>query len=102
MNLPTNNVTLAAYSAIIDERRRQDTLHPKWHGSQHGLSVLVEEVGEVARGLYEWNNATRAKDQQKWRENLQSELVQVAAVCVRWLENLEAEARKNEHASHRA
>jgi NTP pyrophosphatase (non-canonical NTP hydrolase) len=50
-------------------------------------SVLLEEAGEVARAVLE-----------KDHDNLQVELVQVAAVCVKWLEiilNEDSLRRKN-------
>lgn len=72
------------YAAITEERRRQDT---KWHrspgewpdGPGVRYCVLAEEVGEVAKALLE----------DKPHE-LKTELVQVAAVCVAWLEAIEA------------
>ena len=44
------------------------------------LTVLVEEVGEVAKALQEGTN-------------LEEELIQVAAVCVRWLEEMKSPAK---------
>lgn len=50
--------------------------HPRFADSDHeALTVLVEEVGEVARAI-------QADD----RANMREELAQVAAVCLRWLE----------------
>lgn len=60
--------------AIIQERKRQDELH-QWRKKTNRLSILVEEVGEVAAAL-------------QGDGDLQEELVQLAAVCVRWLEEL--------------
>lgn len=65
---------------ILDERDRQDAL---WgpHGGQDKmdlttrLAVLAEEFGEVAHAVLEADFG-----------NLSEELVQVAAVCVAWLE----------------
>lgn len=48
------------------------------------LVVLVEEVGEVARAICDGDDA-----------NLREELVQVAAVCVAWLEALEEPLNHN-------
>lgn len=63
-------------AAILAERYRQNKLHP--HNTlEDMLAVLIEEVGEVGR-------AVQHQDQ----VNLEEELVQVAAVCVRWLEML--------------
>jgi NTP pyrophosphatase (non-canonical NTP hydrolase) len=87
------------FEAIIKERKRQDELHPKWRGNDHGLAVLAEEFGEVARALYEYNEQKWFSDEvietarlEELRERyleLQDELIQVAAVCVRWLENVD-------------
>lgn len=46
------------------------------------LAILVEEVGEVARAMT-YDNADR--------KQLESELVQVAAVAAMWVDGLEAE-----------
>lgn len=62
---------------LIDaERLRQDARHPEWD-EEKALAVLVEEVGEVAKALNEMDKV-----------ELIRELVQVAAVCVRWLEQI--------------
>jgi NTP pyrophosphatase (non-canonical NTP hydrolase) len=62
---------------LIDaERLRQDARHPEWYEGK-ALAVLVEEVGEVAKALNEMDKV-----------ELIRELVQVAAVSVRWLENM--------------
>ncbi|WP_420950160.1 hypothetical protein [Alicyclobacillus tolerans] len=89
------------WEAIITERQRQNRLHPSWHGNDHGLVVLAEEFGEVAKALYELKKTGSAEyynacDKTEWGEEidfrlreLKDELIQVAAVCVRWLENIE-------------
>lgn len=77
------------FKAIEQERERQEKLHPqrklkKSHDKElilmqtyiqqnELLAVLVEEVGEVGKALQEGTN-------------LSEELIQVASVCVRWLE----------------
>ncbi len=62
--------------AISTERERQDRLHPDDDYSDSVyLAVLMEEVGEVAQAMLE--------DEPK---QLRTELVEVAAVCVRMLE----------------
>ena len=69
------------YKAIDLERHRQDRLHPTWPAdARYALSVLAEEFGEVAEAL----NDGRER-------GLRAELVQVAAVCVRWLESMEVQ-----------
>ena len=79
------------FDLINQERERQDMLYPipKLNKSetndikaiqsiilQHDfLMVLIEEVGEVGTAL-------------QGDGDLQEELIQVASVCIRWLENL--------------
>ena len=66
-------------SLIQQERIRQDK---KWgtefHGrpDMHWYTILAEEFGEVAKAILE-NEPENA---------LEAEIVQVAAVCVSWLE----------------
>lgn len=60
--------------AILQERERQDGLH-EWNKKTNRLAVLVEEVGEIAQAL-------------QGEGDLQEELMQLASVCVRWLEEL--------------
>lgn len=73
------------------ERERQEILHPlpkikkddnpeivaleKFILTTEFLAVLIEEVGEVGSAL-------------QGDSDLKTELIQVAAVCVRWLENM--------------
>jgi NTP pyrophosphatase (non-canonical NTP hydrolase) len=75
--------------AVLAERVRQEQ---KWGGGpgdcshpdtpdQQRLTVLVEEVGEVARAIL-----------QDQPDELRAELVQVAAVAAAWLEGLHAQA----------
>ena len=60
--------------AILQERIRQDDLH-QWTVKTNRLAVLVEEVGEVASAL-------------QGDGDLEEELMQLASVCLRWLEEL--------------
>lgn len=73
---------------IMEERRRQDFLKSQGRfphtcadamPTSIKLAVLAEEFGEVARAVCERDYV-----------NLREELVQVAAVCVSWLEGLDA------------
>lgn len=63
-------------AAIFIERYRQETLHPKNQLHDY-LPILIEEVGEVGTAL-----------QNRDELNLKEELVQLCAVCVRWLESI--------------
>jgi NTP pyrophosphatase (non-canonical NTP hydrolase) len=76
------------YSLIDAERQRQAELWGKDHGWGYGdcstdlantvkLTVLAEELGEVSRAVLEKN-----------QPNTRTELIQVAAVAVAWLECL--------------
>lgn len=80
-----------ALEAVLDERQRQEN---HWPGQTCAdalphtakLAILLEEVGEVAHELTEALNAgdIEAPDTDK----LRTELVQVAAVAVAWIESL--------------
>ena len=69
------------YSLIDKERKRQDD---KWGAIPRNLHVMIwmtvlgEEVGEIARAILK----------RDW-DNMKEEIVQVAAVCVAWLEDSE-------------
>ena len=72
--------------AILAERRRQDELHPHFPESLR-TAILGEEFGEVCKAYLESDNTS-----------LREELIQVAAVAVRWIEAIEAkDGAKNEH-----
>jgi NTP pyrophosphatase (non-canonical NTP hydrolase) len=60
--------------SIAQERKRQDMLHV-WDRNTNRLAILIEEVGEIAQAL-------------QGEGDLEEELTQLAAVCVRWLEKL--------------
>lgn len=70
---------------IIEERVRQENLKAAGRFTYtcadstptlaDKLAILAEEFGEVARAVCEGD-----------KENLRTELVQVAAVCLAWLE----------------
>ena len=63
---------------IMEERVRQDR---KWgeqnHPNLYWLGILTEEVGELARAIIE---------RRQTNEDIRRELVQIAAVCLAWLE----------------
>ncbi len=76
--------TEEVYEAIRAERARQDskfkTQAGEWKSTAHRkLTVLMEEVGEIARAILEGDT-----------ENLRTEIVQVAAVSVKWLESFDS------------
>lgn len=86
---------LAALLAVDAERDRQDDAYPLDEGGfdpSVRLAVLTEEIGEVAR--VECGTAWGAIGGTHARERLREELVQVAAVAVRWIETLDAEAER--------
>ena len=79
------------FRSIEIERNRQDKIHPKPTLTENEspevnaiahylwltdmLAILIEEVGEIGKAL-------------QGEGDLEEELVQVASVCCRWLENL--------------
>ena len=80
-----------ALSEVLAERLRQDDKwgtdfprrsHHKW------MTILTEEVGEIARGvlsLYHGENGVEPLSADAF-DALRDEVVQVAAVCLSWLE----------------
>lgn len=64
------------FEQISNEREDQEEKWPFSVPEEVMLTVLTEEVGEVARAVLE-----------KDREMLQAELIQVAAICCKWLEH---------------
>lgn len=60
--------------AVVLERYRQDKMHPSNELHDY-LPILIEEVGEIGKAL-----------QNRDEDNLKEELVQLAALCFRWLE----------------
>jgi NTP pyrophosphatase (non-canonical NTP hydrolase) len=79
--------------AVKDELDRAETVHPEWpFDILHGLSILVEEVGEAvqAGNDYVFDNGSL--------HHVRSELIQVAAMALRNLKNLSrnhAESRRS-------
>lgn len=92
MRLPEMDI----YRRIGDERLRQRQLFAerkhrfmvdsKIVDDYRKLRVLVEELGEVAEAIDELEAHSRSRQH---RAHLIEELVQVAAVCVAWLESFE-------------
>lgn len=67
---------------VIVERARQDIIHPYSNEfmAVDRLSILIEEVGEVGKAMYEREAA-----------GIRRELIHVAAVAIRWLEAIDRE-----------
>ncbi len=74
--------------AIINEREKQDS---KWGEQNHKpiewVSILTEEVGEVAKAALESHFKHKGKDH-KYSE-YRKELIQVAAVALAMIESLD-------------
>lgn len=75
------------YSQIEAERLRQDELWgEQGHTLDRWLTILVEEVGEVAKAM-------QGDDPDRVEDEAEEELVQVAAVAVQIVEKIQ-EARE--------
>jgi hypothetical protein len=72
MNQTMNQIVII--NRILRERSRQDKLHT-WDDATNRMAVIAEELGEIGAAL-------------QGQGVLQEELVQLAALCVRWLEEL--------------
>ncbi len=80
-----SNMTREQHSVIIDILEERDRQKAKW-GDQVNppflwLAVLTEEVGELSQALLHNLFGGKAKG------TAYKELVQVAAVCVAWMEH---------------
>ena len=78
------------FSDIVLERQRQDEKFGS-NRNQHPLewnAILGEEVGEVNTECLEYTFYEKSTD------DLRTELIQVAAVAVAWIENLDRNSTK--------
>lgn len=85
------NVRTHVINCIHSERNRQDF---KW-GKQHHdyptwLTILVEEVGEVAQAMQKGSQAYKSSD----ADDLYKELIQVAAVATAIAEQVIADGER--------
>ena len=73
---------------IVTERKRQDELYGKqvWNDGEF-LQVLIEEVGEIAQAMQAGKSWSKLSD----RDNKYDELIQAAAVCVKYAEQIREE-----------
>lgn len=79
------------FNSILLERKRQDLKWgPQSHWNTIWNNILGEEVGEVAKEVN-----TQAFNQKDFKiDHLKNELIQVAAVAVAWLEDIEKKERR--------
>ena len=80
---------------IAMERIKQDI---KWgeqnHNPERWLAILAEEFGEAGKAICELiPTSKRTYNKQVCLDNLEYELIQIAAVCVAWVECI----RRNEN-----
>ena len=69
---------------ILDELKRAEYIHPKWPTDPvHAAAILAEEAGEVVKAV---NDV--AMDH-KHDSNYKTEAIQCAAMCIRFLKNLD-------------
>jgi len=73
--LRAGKITFDVASTIPDDNRK--------------LRVLVEEVGEVAQEIDDLEYAKHSAVKKAVTARLKTEIIQVAAVCVAWLESME-------------
>jgi hypothetical protein len=72
---------LALYKRVDEERARQDAeADPSMGAAQH-LAVLTKKTGDIASTLL---------DRRPRERQLEQELVEILAVALRWLEDLDA------------
>lgn len=76
---------------VADERERQDKLWKEQnHSPEFWLTILTEEVGEVAKEICNYHshkdNEDSGRQQIRW---MRGELIQVSAVAVAFIESLD-------------
>lgn len=78
------------YQEITEERKRQDSL---WCEQNHSPlmwnAILAEEVGEASREVCESVWCKTDADEAIHLQNLRTEMIQVAAVAVAFVESLD-------------
>lgn len=87
------------FSEIFDERQRQDKkFGPQDHKPMIWIPILVEEVGEVAKAALETHFQYSGADTDYSR--YRKELIQVAAVAVAMVQNIDAKQKQDEKNIH--
>ena len=78
---------------VRQERIRQDARFgwPRKHSPEWWFVILGEEFGEVARDVCE-----RAFEEGRYRDNMREELIQVAAVAIAAIEDLDVQYNEND------
>ena len=66
---------------IETEYKRANTLYPAFHSNHEAYAVILEELDEV------WSEVKQSKDI-KGNKKIRAELIQVAAICVKYIKNL--------------
>lgn len=94
---------LEVFAKIAAERQRQRQLFYEGRISfdcasplpdpNRKLRVLTEEIGEVAQELDRLEACRGPRAEKFVREDLETELIQVAAVAVAWLEALQTKTK---------
>lgn len=92
---------LNVYNDIHNERVRAhrkhdsngDSMERKEFTDSAWLSVLVEEVGEVARAMCDHRHHGEFADPAAFAVELRDELVQVAAMATAWIDAIELDER---------
>lgn len=81
---PAIKLRSSIFQHIVIERARQDGLwgFPQANSNPEWSTILTEEVGEVAQEVL------RVRFGGKSEADLEMELIQVAAVCVSWIEHI--------------
>lgn len=108
-----DSIRFTLWHEIQDERDRQDRIFG-WSDNPASIlpglnehaknTVLAEKAGEVARAVNEMGLAKDVRSMRQWEDNLETELVQVAAVALAWLEGRRQRAaiERDEHLNRSA
>jgi len=68
--------------AIIAEYERADRIHPNFKSTHEAYAVILEELDEF------WDEVKKNKPDYK---NMKKELIQIAAMCIKTIDNFQLE-----------
>jgi NTP pyrophosphatase (non-canonical NTP hydrolase) len=74
---------------IFKELARAKRKHPNWPDHPAGQAgIVVEEAGELMKACLQKKYERKTRDDADHRRSMRAEAVQVAAMAIRFLENL--------------
>lgn len=86
MKIKLSGIEYNLNEAIYQEIIKADAMYGNNNINEQWLSILFEETGEVAHAINELR--LHPENKENILDNLNYELIQVIATCIRWLKDL--------------